>query len=115
METIQKELKWKPFGETETKTETVYFRELTGGETLSLTKGQTYKGNAKDGSVEIDVFASGEANQKRVVLSLVDASGNQVYANLKQFQAEPGRKIAALVELSREVHSEKDEDEPGNG
>lgn len=113
MDTIQKELKWKSLGEA--KTETVYFRELTGGETLALTKGQTYKGNAKDGVVEIDVHASAEAGQKLVVVSLVDASGNQVYAGLKQLQAESGKKVAALVELAREVHSEKDEDEPGNG
>ena len=110
MELIQKELKYSG------KTETVYFRELTGGEALKLTEGQTYKGNAKNGQVEIDVYANVRTAHNLVQLSLVDADGKQVYANVKQLQAESAKKVAALTKLAQEVHKDEEDDDekPGN-
>lgn len=97
MELIKKTLKHKG---TET---TVYFRELTAGEQLSLVKGQTYRGNAKSGNVEIDVGENVESQQRLVLMTLVDENGNQVYAHIKQLHAEPASKIIALGKLAEEA------------
>lgn len=115
MDLIQKELKWG--SKDNPRTETVYFRELTGGEALKLTEGQTYKGNAKNGQVEIDVYANVRTAQMLVLMSLVDADGKQVFANIKQLQAESAKKVSALAKLAQEVHKDDSDDEdekPGN-
>lgn len=112
MNLIQKELKYRG------KTETVYFRELTGGEALKLSEGTSYRGNATSGEVEVNVYANVKAGQMLVQMTLVTSDGKQVYANLKQLQEEPASKIAALRKLAQEVNKEESDDgeeEPGNG
>lgn len=103
MELITKILKYKG---TET---TVHFRELTAGEQLSLSKGQTYRGNAKSGNVEVDVGANVESQQRLVQMTLVDEAGKPVYPTMKQLQAEPASKIAALGKLAEEAQRADDE------
>lgn len=107
MDLIQRELKWGG------KTETVFFREMTGADQLALVEGQTYRGNPKKGEVEVDVSVSLKGNYKLLLLTLVDESGNPVYGSLKQVQAEPSKKLKALTALANEVHKDEDE-EPGN-
>ncbi len=116
MDLISRELKWG--NKDSPKTETVFFRELTAGEALSLTEGQTYTGNAKTGVVEIDVYANARSAQRLVVMSLVDADGKSVYTTLKALHSEPAKKVAALAKLAQEVHKDDSDDEdekPGNG
>ena len=108
MDLIERELKWGG------RTETVYFREMTGADQLALVEGQTYRGNPKKGEIEVDVSASLKGNHKLLLLTLVDESGKAVYTSLKQVQAEPSKKLKALTALANEVHKEDDDEEPGN-
>lgn len=109
MDLIERELKYSG------KTETVYFRELTAGDTLKLTEGQTYKGNAKNGEVTIDVFAGLKSKHQLVQLTLVNADGSPVYANIKQLQADSNKRVAALCKLAEEAHKDDDADEAETG
>lgn len=106
MDLIERELKWGG------KTETVYFREMTGADQLALVDGQTYKGNPKKGEFEIDVSMNMKSSHKLLQMTLVTADGKPVYANLKQVAAEPARKLKALVALANDVHKD-DETEEG--
>lgn len=106
MELIQRELKWGG------KTETVYFREMTAGDALKINEGTKYQGNAKNGEVTIDVFAGIQSKHRLVQATLVTAEGKPVYASMKDLQAEPNKKVSALVKLADEVH--KDDEDEGN-
>lgn len=111
MDLIQKVLNYKG------TVTTVYFRELTAGEQLQLTKGQTYKGNPKSGTVEVDVYSNAETRQKLVQMTLVDADGMPVYASLKKLQDEPASKVEALSKLAQEAQDASvpdGEDDSGN-
>jgi len=113
METIERELSYKKFGGERVK-EIVYFKELTGGQRLSLLKGQkirTQPGQDK-ATIEVDLGENTERNQRLVYMSLVDANGKQVYTSLDKLQAEPESKLRALVKLAAEVH--KEDDDAGN-
>lgn len=104
-ELIERELKWGG------KTETVYFREMTGADQLALVEGQTYKGNPKKGEFEIDVAVNLRSSHKLLQMTLVTAEGKPVYPSLKNVQAEPARKLKALIALANDVHKDDDAEE----
>lgn len=97
------------YGGTE---ETVYFRELTAGEQLSLAKGQKFTTTEKDGgSFSVDLGESLEKNYRLVQMTLCDAEGKKVYPNIQKLHDEPSKKVKALVKLAMECN--KDEDDAG--
>ncbi|MDQ3288651.1 MAG: hypothetical protein M3Q42_10415 [Pseudomonadota bacterium] len=109
MELIEKELMWKARdGE---KTETVYFRELTAGDTLALAAGQKLRGNLSDGEVEIDLESQVRGGQMMVQRTLVTADEKQVYPKMIDLLKEDGRKMKALIRLAQATHKEVFEEE----
>lgn len=105
MHKIEKEFTYR--GETTT----VYFRELTAGEQLNLSRG--YKSVFRDGSseVELDFFAEGERGHKLLQMMLVDVDGKNVYSNVAKLREENTSKIAKLVKMANEASKEfSDED-----
>lgn len=108
MELIERELKYKG------NTETVYFRELTAGERVSLLRGQKIHSSPGDKSsvFEIDLGENTEKTHRLIQMTLVDASGKRIYKNLQELQNDPDSKIRALGRLAADVH--KEEDDAGN-
>lgn len=92
-------------------TETIHFRELTGGDQLLLMKGQKYRGGGDKG-VEIDLGDQLERTYRMIQLTLVDADGNNVYKSLDDLKKETAKRLKALVREARKVH--EDEEEEGN-
>lgn len=93
--------------EVKGKTKVTHWRQLTAGQRVELLRGQTVK---SDGSMEMDLSANAERNQKLVQMTLCDAAGAPVYKALKDLQSEPSWLVDALVKLANEVNRDE-----GNG
>lgn len=108
MELIERELKYKG------KAETVYFRELTAGERVSLLRGQKIQTSPGDKKavIEIDLGENTEKTHRLIQMTLVTAAGDRVYKNLAALQNESDSKIRALGRLAADVH--KEDDDAGN-
>ena len=92
------------------KPETIYFRELTGGDQLVLMKGQKYRGGGNKG-VEIDLGDQLERTYRMILLTLVNEDGKPVYPTLDDLKKETAKRLKALVREARKVHEEDDEGE----
>lgn len=110
MEIIDRELKYKNF-HRETVTETVYFKELTASQRISLLKGmkiQRLPGDDKS-TMEIDLGENSERDHRLIYMTLCDSNGKAIYTSLQKLQEEPESKVRALVKLAAEVHAKDDD------
>lgn len=105
METIEKTLKTRK-GE-----ETAYFKPLTAGQQLKLTRGQKASRN-EDGKVvlEMDFGDALERNYMLLHFTHVDANGKQVYPSVQAVQNEDAQRVTKLIELAQEAAKEFAED-----
>lgn len=106
---------WK-FGKEE---KTLYFKRLTAGQALTLSRGTKVRQDAESGKpiIEIDIAEQFEKGVLLVVMTLVDASGRQVYRNVNELYNMDNQKVRSLVEVARQAKDEgdPDEDDDGNG
>lgn len=100
----------------------VYFRELTGEQTLQLSAGQKaqhtqHAGDAATVTMEVDMGERLENNYRLTFFTLVTAEGKQAYQSWGQFVKEKGSKLKALQKLAAEAQREFDalDEESGPG
>ena len=93
--------------EVKGKAKATYWRQLTAGQRVELLRGQTVR---SDGSMEMDLSANAERNQRLVQMTLCDETGAPVYRSLKDLQAEPSWLVDALVKLANEVSRDEGND-----
>ena len=89
----------------------VFFRELTGGEALELSKGQKaqhvqHAGDAATVTMEIDMGERLEGNMRLTFFTLVTADGKQVFTSWGAFIREKQSKILALQKLAADAQRE---------
>jgi hypothetical protein len=102
---VERELKFRG------KTETVYFKPLTAGQQLELSKGQKMS-QGKDGATfELDMGDHARRNYQMLQMTLCDEDGKRVFRNLQELQEEPRDLIQKLVELALEVQADQGDQE----
>ena len=109
MEVFKKEIKYAG------KVETVFFRELTAGEQLTLIKGQKYKSSGKEGSIEVDLGDQFDRNCKLVFTTLCDQNGERVYTKQDELMKSSAKRIKALIKCVSELNKDDDEEEGDEG
>lgn len=84
------------------KEKKVYFRQLTAGQRINISRGQrmTVGSKAREEGVEVDVGESLERTHKFLAYANVDAQGNPVFKNHKEVQELPEDLVAALQALA---------------
>lgn len=101
-------------GEAESKTftyrgkeKTAFFRRITGGERITLLRGQKMQagGDAKP-SFTIDLAESAERNALLIAYSNVDAEGKPVFSGAEAVKKLPDDLITILYGFAAEVNKE---------
>ena len=93
----------------------VYFRRLTAGERIAVSRGQRMMiGNkSKENGVEVDLGDALERTQKFLMYSNVDATGTRIFRKLEDVQKLPEDLVTALQRIADEAFGEP-EVEAGN-
>jgi hypothetical protein len=81
---------------------TVYFRQLTAGQRIQISRGQrmTVGSKSREEGVEVDVGESLERTHKFLAFANVDAQGNPVFKSHKEVQELPEDLVAELQRLA---------------
>lgn len=108
IETISKTIR------TRNGEEEVYFKPVTGGQRLRMTRGQKATRD-EDGKarIEIDLGDQLERDHLLVHFTCCDASGRSVYPSVQAVQNIDDQRLAKLIAAAREADAEF-QAEPGN-
>jgi hypothetical protein len=90
---------------------TVYFRRLTAGERVAITRGQKFSvGEGKAHGVEMDAGETLERTHKFLSFVNVTETGAQVFKNAREVGELPEDLIAKLNDLANEALGEFEQD-----
>lgn len=109
-EIFEKELDYKG------QKKTVYFKRLTAGERINLSRGQKMLvGNkSKEHGVEVDLGEFLERTHRYLLMCNVDSEGKRIFKKIEEVQALPEDLVSALQKLADEALVEKDQEDLGN-